>query len=45
MLLASELRNVPVVDGPTQFRLIGAVERTEALTLLSEAIQARSASS
>ena len=45
MLLASELRNVPVVDDRMQFRLVGAVERTEALTLLSEAIQARSASS
>lgn len=44
MLLASELRNVPVVDDRTQFRLVGAVERTEALTLLSEAIQARSSS-
>jgi CIC family chloride channel protein len=45
MLLASELRNVPVVDNTAQFHLVGSVERTEALSLLSEAIQARSASS
>lgn len=44
VLLASELRNVPVVDNPKQFRLVGAVGRAEALGLLSEAITARSVS-
>ena len=44
VLLASELRNVPVVDGMAGFRLVGAVGRAEALGLLSEAISARSAS-
>jgi CIC family chloride channel protein len=43
ILLESELRNVPVVDSVAQFRLVGAVARTEALGLLSEAISARSA--
>ena len=42
LLLASELRNVPVVNNLTQNRLIGAVARTEALSVLSEAISARS---
>jgi CIC family chloride channel protein len=42
VLLSSELRNVPVVDNAAQFRLIGTVERAEALGLLSEAIQVRS---
>jgi CIC family chloride channel protein len=44
LLLASEIRNVPVVDNAVQKRLIGTVARTEALSLLSEAISARSAS-
>ena len=44
VLLASELRNVPVVDSAKQFRLVGTVARAEALGLLSEAISARSAS-
>ena len=44
VLLASELRNVPVVDSAAQFRLVGTVARAEALGLLSEAISARSAS-
>lgn len=44
VLLASDLRNVPVVDSLTAFRLVGAVGRAEALGLLSEAISARSAS-
>jgi CIC family chloride channel protein len=43
VLLASEIRNVPVVDNLTEKRLIGTVARTEALSLLSEAISARSA--
>jgi CIC family chloride channel protein len=41
-LLASEVRNVPVVNNQTEFRLIGAIARAEALGLLSEAITARS---
>jgi len=44
VLLASELRNVPVVDNAANFRLIGTVSRAEALGLLSDAIRARSAS-
>jgi len=43
VLLASELRNVPVVDSAAQFHLIGAVNRAEALGLLAQAIQFRSA--
>ena len=42
VLLGSELRNVPVVDSFSQFRLVGAVERAEALGLLADAINARS---
>ncbi|HXG47211.1 MAG TPA: CBS domain-containing protein, partial [Methylomirabilota bacterium] len=41
VLLASELRNVPVVNNLVERRLIGAVARSEALSLLSEAISAR----
>jgi CIC family chloride channel protein len=44
LLLASELRNVPVVDGAGTFRLVGAVARAEALGMLAEAINASSAS-
>jgi hypothetical protein len=44
VLLASELQNVPVVNNPRQRRLIGSVARAEALGLVSEAINARSAS-
>ena len=44
VLLASELRNVPVVDNKVNFRLVGTVLRAEALELLSDAIRARSAS-
>jgi CIC family chloride channel protein len=43
VLLASELRNVPVVDTRRDMRLVGAVNRPEALGLLVEAIGARSA--
>ncbi len=39
-LLASEQRNVPVVNSFTENRLVGAVPRAEALGLLSEAIAA-----
>lgn len=45
ILLASELRNVPVVNNLTQFRLVGTVERGEVLGLLSEAISARAKAS
>lgn len=45
VLLASELRNVPVVDNKVSFRLVGTVLRAEALELLSDAIRARSTSS
>lgn len=38
VLLASDLRNVPVVNNRNEFRLVGAVVRAEALGLLSEAI-------
>jgi CBS domain-containing protein len=40
VLLASELRNVPVVNTLTEYKLIGAVSRAEALGTLSEAISA-----
>lgn len=40
-LLASELRNVPVVNTLTEYKLIGAVSRAEALGTLSEAISAK----
>ncbi|HWN96499.1 MAG TPA: chloride channel protein [Methylomirabilota bacterium] len=42
ILLASELRNVPVVNTLTEYKLIGAVSRGEALGTLSEAISASS---
>jgi CIC family chloride channel protein len=42
VLLASEQRNVPVVNSFKEKRLVGAVVRAEALGLLSEAISARS---
>lgn len=38
VLLASELRNVPVVNSFSEFRLVGALVRAEALGLLSEAL-------
>jgi len=44
VLLASELRNVPVVDHAATFRLVGAVARAEALGLVAEAINASSVS-
>jgi chloride channel protein, CIC family len=43
-LLKSELRNVPVINHPSERRLVGSVQRSEALALLSEAISARSSS-
>jgi CBS domain-containing protein len=39
-LLASELRNVPVVNSHKQFRLVGSVSRSEALGLVAQAISA-----
>jgi CBS domain-containing protein len=42
ILLASELRNVPVVNTLTGYKLIGAISRVEALGTLSEAISASS---
>jgi CIC family chloride channel protein len=44
ILLASEQRNVPVVNNLVEFRLIGSVGRAAALGLLSEAIAAGSRS-
>jgi chloride channel protein, CIC family len=43
VLLASEHRRVPVVSSPHEMRLVGAVLRSEALGLLSEAIASREA--
>jgi CIC family chloride channel protein len=40
VLLASEQRNVPVVNSLTEQRLVGSLPRAEALGLLSEAIAA-----
>ena len=40
VLLASELRNVPVVNSLSEKRLIGALPRSESLGVLSEAIAA-----
>ena len=42
ILLSSEARNVPVVNNLNQYRLLGTVTRSEALSILSEAITARS---
>ncbi len=43
VLLASEHRNVPVINSPSEKRLVGSVVRAEALGLLSEAIASREA--
>jgi chloride channel protein, CIC family len=43
VLLKSELRNVPVVNHPGDRRLVGSLQRSEALALLSDAISARRA--
>jgi chloride channel protein, CIC family len=43
LLLASELKNVPVVNNFKQNKLIGRVARSEALGMISEVISARSA--
>ena len=42
VLMASELRNVPVVNTQKDLKLVGTVARAEALGLLSEAISPRS---
>ncbi|HEY2952892.1 MAG TPA: ClcB-like voltage-gated chloride channel protein [Verrucomicrobiae bacterium] len=44
-LLATDVRNVPVVNNLKQQRLVGKVARAEVLSVLSEAIAARSAPS
>lgn len=44
VLLASEQRNIPVVNNMSEKRLIGAVQRAEALGRLSEAISPGSSS-
>jgi CIC family chloride channel protein len=41
VMLASEQRNVPVVNSRTENRLVGAVARAEVLGLLSEAIASK----
>ena len=43
VLLKSELRNVPVVNHPGDRRLVGSLQRSEALAMLSDAISARRA--
>jgi len=43
-LLASELRNVPVVNNNIEFRLVGSIRRSAALNVLSEALAAKRAS-
>lgn len=43
VLLACDMRNIPVVNNQAELRLIGSVSRAEALGLLSEAIVARNA--
>ena len=42
VLLASELRNIPVISSQKDRKLVGTVARIEALGLLSEAISPRS---
>lgn len=42
VVLASELRNVPVVNTAKENRLIGSVSRTEVLAVFSEAIAEKS---
>jgi CIC family chloride channel protein len=43
VLLKSEQRNVPVVNHPGDRKLVGSLQRSEALALLSDAISARRA--
>ncbi|HOB32671.1 MAG TPA: CBS domain-containing protein, partial [Verrucomicrobiota bacterium] len=44
VVLASEQRNIPVVNTLKENRLIGSIARSEVLNLFSEAIAARSGS-
>jgi CBS domain-containing protein len=41
-VLESELRNVPVVNNPTENKLVGAVVRAEVLAIFSEVVAAKS---
>ena len=43
ILLSSEMRNIPVVNNLTEYKLIGTVARGEALSMISEAISLRAA--
>jgi len=43
VLLACEMRNIPVVNNQMDLKLIGSMPRAQALGLLSEAIVARNA--
>jgi hypothetical protein len=43
VLLSSDLRNVPVVNNVIEFKLVGAVVKSEALALLSDAIASSNA--
>ncbi len=43
ILMSSELRNIPVVNNPTEFRLTGSLSRSQALGLFHDAIAARRA--
>jgi len=43
LLLASEIKNIPVVNNFKQFKLIGRLARSEALGMISEIIATRSA--
>jgi CIC family chloride channel protein len=42
IVLQSELRNVPVINNPTENRLVGSVSRAEVLAIFSEAIAEKS---
>ena len=42
IIVASEQRNVPVVNNPNEMRLVGCLVRAEAMTVVAEAIDGRS---
>lgn len=42
VVLQSEIRNVPVVNDPKEYRLVGSVSRAEVLAIFSEAIAEKS---
>jgi chloride channel protein, CIC family len=44
VLLTSELRNIPVVNNFHEYKLVGSIGRAEGLSILSEAITARTTS-